>query len=152
MSTGRLFYVKTGLSKLGVTVELVQEHTNKPANILLVDDDHQLREVVSIILSDEGYNVIQAENGEKALSILSTLDQSEYPSCMIVDIMMPVMNGNEFLDTLETKHKDTFGNIPVIICSAEGKHRSYNQVVAKLEKPVNIEILCGAIKGCQDLH
>ena len=133
-------------------MEMTTETSTKPANILLVDDDQQLREVVSILLSDEGYNVIQAENGVAALSILNKLSPQEYPACMILDLMMPVMGGNEFLNELESKHADKFGKIPVIICSAEGKHRSYNQVVAKLEKPVNIEILCGAIKGCQDLH
>lgn len=120
-------------------------------NVLLIDDDKSLREVISILLTDEGYNVIQAENGQDALEILKKLNKEELPSCMILDLMMPIMDGNQFLEVLERDHQEDLGTIPVIICSAEGKHRQYDQIVAKLEKPVNFEILCGAIKGCSGL-
>lgn len=121
-------------------------------NVLLVDDDQSLREVVSILLSDEGFNVTQAENGEEALLMLQKMPQEQLPSCLILDVMMPVMSGDELLDKIEKDHRDVLGNIPVIVCSAEGKIKNYNQVVAKIEKPINIELLCGAIRGCSGLR
>ena len=129
-----------------------QSLASKNNNILLVDDDQSLREVISIILTDEGYNVLQADNGQTALNLLTKMTANEYPSCMILDLMMPIMSGDEFLEVLQRNHAPDLGKIPVIICSAEGKHKSYQQIVAKLEKPINVELLCGAIKGCSELH
>lgn len=131
---------------------LQQHMETRNQNVLLVDDDQSLREVVSILLADEGFTVTQAENGQEALSLLSTMPKDQLPSCMILDVMMPVMSGDELLEKLESDHRDKLGNIPVIVCSAEGKIKNYNQVVAKIEKPINIELLCGAIKGCSGIR
>lgn len=120
-------------------------------NILIVDDNRGLREVIRIFLSDEGYNVMEAGNGKEALDLLSTLTIDDYPSCMVVDLRMPVMDGNEFLERLDKSNVDDLKNIPVIIYSADGKLRANRQIVAKLEKPVSIEVLCGAIKGCSGM-
>jgi CheY-like chemotaxis protein len=125
------------------------EHRNQ--NVLLIDDDQSLREVVSILLTDEGFRVTQAENGEEALKLLKGMSKEELPSCLILDVMMPVMSGDELLERLEKEHQEQLGAIPVIVCSAEGRIKNYNQVVAKIEKPINMELLCGAIKGCSGL-
>ena len=124
----------------------------KNQNVLLVDDDQSLREVVSILLADEGYKVTQAENGRDALNLLSGMSKEDLPSCVILDVMMPVMSGDELLDKLSSDYQEQLGNIPVIVCSAEGKIKNYQQVVAKIEKPINIELLCGAIKGCSGIR
>jgi len=120
-------------------------------NILIVDDNRGLREVIRIFLTDEGYNVLEAGNGQEALDLLSTLKTKDYPSCMVVDLRMPVMDGNEFLESIDKGISADLRNIPVIIYSAEGKLRPHRQIVAKLEKPVSIEVLCGAIKGCSGM-
>lgn len=120
-------------------------------NILIVDDNRGLREVIRIFLSDEGYNVMEAGNGKEALDLLSTLTIDDYPSCMVVDLRMPVMDGNEFLERLDKGNVEDLKNIPVIIYSADGMLRANRQIVAKLEKPVSIEVLCGAIKGCSGM-
>lgn len=116
------------------------------SNILLVDDNCNLREVMSIILTDEGYNVLQAENGKNALELLQNLNENEYPTCMILDLMMPVMGGNELLEIIEKNYAEKFGRIPVIIFSAEGDFMSHNQVVARFEKPISIEVICQTIR------
>lgn len=120
-------------------------------NVLIVDDNRGLREVIRIFLSDEGYNVLEAGNGKEALDLLSTLSADDYPACMVLDLRMPVMDGNEFLERIEKGTVNHLKNIPVIIYSAEGKLRPNRQIVAKLEKPVSIEVLCGAIKGCSGM-
>jgi CheY-like chemotaxis protein len=121
---------------------------NKQDKVLLIDDNHQLREVIGIFLRDEGYSVLEAANGKVALDMLSGLPKKDHPNCVVLDLTMPVMDGDEFLDALETEASAELQNIPVIIYSAEGKlRRKRRQVVARLEKPVSIEVLCGAIKG-----
>lgn len=122
----------------------------KNQNVLLVDDDQNLREVISILLADEGFKVTQAENGQAALNMLKGMSKDQLPSCLILDVMMPVMSGDQLLEKLEAEHRGHLGNIPVIVCSAEGKIKNYSQVVAKIEKPINIELLCGAIRGCSE--
>ncbi|MFL5785432.1 MAG: response regulator [Bacteriovoracaceae bacterium] len=117
-------------------------------NVLLIDDNCHLREVIGIFLRDEGYGVLEAANGKVALELLNGLPKKDIPSCVVLDLKMPVMSGDEFLEALETEASTELRNIPVIIYSAEGKLRRHRQVVARLEKPVSIEILCGAIKGC----
>lgn len=81
-------------------------------NILIVDDNKMNRQVLSKILSDN-YNVLEAENGREALDILQRLYKSI--SVILLDIVMPIMNGYEMLAEI---HGDAFwSKIPVIVTS-----------------------------------
>lgn len=81
-------------------------------NILVVDDDREIVDSISIFLSGEGYNVLKAYNGTDALEILFESDVQ----LMLLDIMMPVMDGIKTLMKLrKTK------NIPVILISAKSE-------------------------------
>jgi CheY-like chemotaxis protein len=60
--------------------------------ILIVDDDESIREIVSICLSDEGYQVFEAPNGQVAFDALGELR----PDLILLDLRMPVMDGWEF--------------------------------------------------------
>jgi CheY-like chemotaxis protein len=80
--------------------------------VLVVDDDVAIRENLKIFLEDEGFHVLSASNGQEAL----VLTRSEKPSCIILDLMMPVMTGGEFLDAL--RNDSEFCNTPVLILSA----------------------------------
>lgn len=89
--------------------------------LLVVDDSELSREVVKMIFKDE-YDVIEAENGQIGLERLQ--EQSEDVVAIILDVMMPVMDGKEFL-----KHKNAvaeIAEIPVIIVSADTDEK--NQV------------------------
>jgi CheY-like chemotaxis protein len=61
--------------------------------VLLVDDDDSIRQVVSIFLADEGYEVRAAGDGRAALDILSEFP----PDLILLDLRMPVMDGAEFV-------------------------------------------------------
>ena len=63
-------------------------------NILIVEDDHDIRESVAELLTMEGYPVIEARDG---LEGLDRLRQMELPCIILLDMMMPVMDGPEFL-------------------------------------------------------
>ncbi|MEM1323047.1 MAG: ATP-binding protein [Bacteroidota bacterium] len=82
--------------------------------VLVVEDNPDLRHYISMIL-EEDYNIITAEHGQEALD---QLQQSEapFPSLIISDIMMPVMDGITLLKTL--KHNQQWQHIPVIMLTA----------------------------------
>jgi two-component system, chemotaxis family, chemotaxis protein CheY len=60
--------------------------------ILVIDDDESIRQIVHLFLSDEGYEVIEAANGQAALDALEDFR----PSLILLDLRMPVMDGWEF--------------------------------------------------------
>ena len=80
--------------------------------ILLVDDDLNLRQMYKIRLESAGYRVVEAGNGEEAMA--RAVEQK--PDCILLDVMMPRVNGFDVLDILKTT-KSTKG-IPVIVLTA----------------------------------
>lgn len=79
-------------------------------NILLVDDEENIRNLLGAYLNKEGYNIFHSNNGEEALSVL----EKENISLVVLDIMMPIMDGFETL-----KHIRNKWDIPVIMLSAK---------------------------------
>ena len=79
--------------------------------ILVVDDDHEIVELLSIYLKNEGYEPVAAYNGKEALTKLSTTPDI---ALMILDVMMPNMSG---IDVVKEVRKDS--DIPIIIVSAK---------------------------------
>src|SRR4051794_5000198 len=87
-----------------------------PRTILVVDDDVDLREAISETLTDEGYQVLTASNGREALDLLRP-PASLTPGLILLDLMMPVMSGFEFLERCAADH--SVASVPrVIIMSA----------------------------------
>ncbi len=83
------------------------------AQVLVVEDDADLREAIRQVLEEEGYRVRSAADGEEALRIL---ESEEVPCLILLDLMMPGMNGWEFL---ERKSRDErLGGCPVVVVSA----------------------------------
>ena len=86
---------------------------NEPRTVLIVDDDHDLRQTLSEILNDEGYAVETATNGREALEVLR---RCSAPRVVVLDLMMPVMDGWQLLE--ELRRDEALARIPVIIISA----------------------------------
>ncbi|WP_291567660.1 MULTISPECIES: response regulator transcription factor [unclassified Clostridium] len=78
--------------------------------VLIVDDDNEIRNVVSIYLKNEGYEVLQAENGYKALEII----KAESIDLVLLDIMMPKINGIEVCNEIRKNYV-----MPIIFLSAK---------------------------------
>ena len=99
--------------------------------VLVVDDDVDIRSVVSELLTDEGYQVKTAVNGRDALATLA----SWRPDVILLDLMMPIMDGWTFLDTRQSNRR--LSRIPVIVMSAShtlnrgGERLAVSDVVAK---------------------
>ena len=64
---------------------------NQNKKILIIEDEDDLREIYSDFFSSEGYDVQTSSNGRLALDLLLSLEPESYPSCIVLDLMMPVM-------------------------------------------------------------
>ena len=106
--------------------------------LLLVDDEEGIRKVLGIALTDAGYRVFSAKNGEEALKIF----RKENPPIVLTDIKMPGMDGVELLQKIKLENPDT----EVIMITGHGdmelaiKSLKY-QAVDFVTKPINDEVL-----------
>jgi two-component system, chemotaxis family, chemotaxis protein CheY len=114
-------------------------------DILLVDDDDDLREVLGDLLVEFGFLVTLARHGGEALARLN--DRQTLPDLILLDLMMPVMDGATFRkNQLED---DRFKDIPVFVLSARGETATHAQGLGAAQvfrKPVAIEVLVEAIR------
>jgi DNA-binding response OmpR family regulator len=84
------------------------------AKILVVDDDPDMREALQMILESVGYSVVMAEDGEKCLSKL----KEEQPDLLILDLLMPRMDGFEVCKALKDPRYAKYARVPIIILSS----------------------------------
>ncbi|KZM52821.1 MULTISPECIES: response regulator transcription factor [Aeribacillus] len=84
------------------------------AKILIVDDDPHIRKLIRVILSDEGFTILEAEDGKDALSLLD----SEKVDLIILDIMMPNMDGWDLCENIRTYYSDS---LPILMLTAKGE-------------------------------
>lgn len=100
---------------------------------LIVEDDLDIRETFKTALDLEGYEVYTASNGKEGLKQLQHMPR---PCLIILDLMMPVMSGNEFLKVVE---KDaSLSNIPIVIVSAFTSLLNSKHARSVISKPVNL--------------
>lgn len=88
----------------------MEEH----AKILVVDDDPDMRETLQMILESGGYTVVLAEDGEQCLAKL----KEEHPDLLILDLLMPNMDGFEVCKALKDPRLAKYAQIPIIILSS----------------------------------
>ena len=84
--------------------------------VLLVEDDLDIAEAMLDVLLDEGYQVAHASNGREALALLHSQPE---PSVILLDLMMPEMDGAQFRE--EQLRDPKLARIPVIVLSADRK-------------------------------
>lgn len=103
--------------------------------VLVVEDEPDIRREVAITLREDGWTVSEAANGREAWD---RLRDGPRPMAIVLDILMPLMDGREFMDLL--RYHPEFADIPVIQVSA-GMHSSIPGVAARLDKPFAIDRL-----------
>ena len=115
----------------------------KCKSVLVIDDDSAIRLMMREVLEIYGYKVVTAADGAEGISKLSSMDES--PCVILLDLMMPGMNGWGFLDF--QRNNPQFAQVPVVICSAyEASARSIKPQQI-LVKPVQLNSLIGAVKA-----
>jgi len=115
------------------------------SNILLVEDEHSLREIITFNLKNAGHEVVDTDNANDALIIIEDF----IPEVILLDIMLPGLKGSQFLNLIRSNPK--YHDIPVIIISAKS---SEDDIVRLLEagaddyltKPFSIKVLLAKIK------
>jgi CheY-like chemotaxis protein len=106
--------------------------------VLVVDDDAEIRDTLALLLQQEGYTVLCAENGVQALAQL----RQGHPDVMLLDLMMPVMSGWEVLDELGDTGE--LASVPIIVVSAMCAPGAR----ACLRKPVDLDELLAVVDSC----
>ena len=108
--------------------------------VLVVDDDAGIRRLVRIILTDAGYEVREAEDGQKALALIH---DEEAPAILLLDLNMPVMDGWELFHRLE---QDSTRPLTIIISSSRSeRERRELGAEASLPKPFGPEDLVAKV-------
>jgi CheY-like chemotaxis protein len=122
---------------------------NLARTILLVDDDHDVAEALSTVLADEGYDVATASNGHEALMYLKS---HIAPRLILLDVMMPVMDGYEF--RIEQQRDPAIADIPVVVLTAGsmGERVAELGVTTHMRKPVDLDRLLNEVAQRTDIR
>lgn len=108
--------------------------------VLIVEDDNEIRAALEELMVGEGYDVALATNGADAIAILA--DGNELPCAVLVDLVMPGVVGQEFLEFLRSD--STLCSIPVAIVSASPQLAPHGYTVFK--KPLDLPPLLDFVK------
>ena len=124
-----------------------------PEKILVVDDDPDIVDAVSMILESHRYQVVSAQDGVEGLAKL----RAEEPSLMILDLLMPKMDGFAVCKELQDPRWSKYRSIPILILSSvreEASRRRYEletgldlDVDDYLEKPISADTLLERVKN-----
>jgi two-component system chemotaxis response regulator CheY len=111
--------------------------------VLVVEDDEDVREAVATILMDEGYLVVTASHGREALDVLTS---GARPCLVLLDLMMPIMDGWQVLE--EMQQHAAMATIPVIVLSASRDlGPPAPNVLRYLKKPIGLDVLLREVEA-----
>ena len=120
------------------------ERRSRVAKILIIDDDHHVRELLSTALKKLGFKALQAESGQKGLFAA----RQHKPDAIVLDVLMPDVDGWTVLKTLKADPNTT--SIPVVMLTVSEEESLGYALGAKffLRKPLNLYQLEQAVKSC----
>jgi CheY-like chemotaxis protein len=93
--------------------------------ILCVDDNLDIRDLITLILEDEGYEVISASQGEAALALI----KERKPALILLDVMMPGISGLDVLRTLRSLPDPSITHTPVIVITAKSQSSDIDEAL-----------------------
>jgi two-component system alkaline phosphatase synthesis response regulator PhoP len=115
-------------------------------SILIVDDEQDIRQILSYNLQKEGFETYEAENGEEGIRLAEKI----HPDIIILDVMMPGMDGIEVCETI----RKTAGNSQVLICFLTARGEDYSQIAGLdagaddyISKPIKPKVLISRINA-----
>lgn len=118
--------------------------TQSSRTVLVVEDDDSIRHVITDVLEDRGFRVISSANGAEALDRLDIVR----PDAMVLDLLMPVMHGWDFMETYSSK---TGGDtIPIVVVSVNPVlPRSFNRLGVRdvVGKPFDVDDLADSVEA-----
>jgi CheY-like chemotaxis protein len=115
---------------------------DRPPAVLVIEDTEDIREAFVDVLSFAGYEVFAAIHGRDALD---RLENGLKPDLIVTDLMMPVMNGYEFLQAI--RQRPDWASIPVVIVSANRNFDEKDLGVTRIvRKPVTMDTLLDEVR------
>ena len=108
-------------------------------SVMIVDDEPGLCESLRDFLEDEGFAVSTAANGAEALHLL---EAGELPCIMILDLIMPVVSGNQVYEKMQKDPR--LSRIPIVVSTSDPSRAPAGALIMK--KPINLDRLLGAVK------
>jgi CheY-like chemotaxis protein len=109
--------------------------------VLVVDDDLDIRETLREVIEAEGFQVSCAANGAEAMHLLGS---GMRPDLIILDLMMPVMSGWEFLAKM--RGDEALASIPVAVVSASGGKTPPVGATCFFRKPIELDTILGLVR------
>lgn len=122
-------------------------HKHDRFKILTVDDDEDIRNSLNALLEMEGFDSIWAKNGQVALEYLRRVPDLELPDMVLLDYMMPIMNGQEFYQQLMSDKR--LSHLPVVVMTANGNLVHVMEKVQAegfMSKPMDCETVVKMVK------
>lgn len=108
-------------------------------HIVVIEDDTDLRETMKDLLEIKGFSVTTASNGKEGLEVIQ---RNGKPCLILLDLMMPEMNGWEFLETLQRDQPALLAQTPVAVISAAADMSDVSQYgCSQFKKPVSVDRL-----------
>lgn len=115
-------------------------------SILIIDDEEDIRELLSYNLKKEGFNVMDAENGETGIQLM----KSNHPDLVLLDVMMPGMDGVEVCEAIRA----TPGFEETLVCFLTARNEDYSQIAGLdagaddyVSKPIRPKVLISRINA-----
>jgi len=119
--------------------------------VLVVDDDEAIVSVLLLLLEGEGFSGIGITDSRNVFPFLSQLETDQFPSVILLDLMMPVLSGYEIASKLSQSER--YRHLPIIIMTADGRVRSASSVQGAIDyvaKPFQIDALMTKLKSHLD--
>jgi CheY-like chemotaxis protein len=134
------------LQRMAPTIRLVDRRrvaaiVSLPRSVLVVDDDEDIREELRDALVEQGWQVTCVEDGAQALEYLRS--GAPLPAVILLDLMMPVMDGHQFCE--HQSSDPALAGIPVVVVTA-GRDRPRAPTAAVVRKPFRMEAVTKAIE------
>ena len=110
--------------------------------VMVVDDDEDIRELLKVVLESDDYRVVCAGDGRTALEYMSS---SERPSLILLDLMMPIMDGEQFMKTTQG---GPFAEVPIVVMSGnkvDTRKLQELHVNSCLVKPIELDDLLAVV-------
>lgn len=105
--------------------------------VLVIDDDPSIRQVIGCVLTDEGYQVDEAGDGESALMAI----ERRQPNVILLDMKMPGMDGWEFVSRYRRRHDPPAPIVAVMAAQDAGTHGTEVRADGYLSKPFDLDEL-----------
>jgi CheY-like chemotaxis protein len=110
-------------------------------SVWIIDDDEDIRDVLHFALKNEGFPVVTFASAQVAWEQMLKLKDEELPGIILVDLLMPMMKGTDFINKLRHAPRNEIRTLPVILSTAheESTAEALPDDIVRMEKPLDLD-------------